>query len=382
MKIIKNFAINLDSKTREQFDNCCEETFVHKASLMPDAHYGYVAPIGSVLITIDHIVPSWVGYDIGCGMIACKFVKENIVNEINLNSKIIFDKVNVQIPMGKGKVRSNKSVSRKTQDEFDKILKQFKNGPYAKDVLNMIESKSLLHLGTLGSGNHFIELGFDSNNKNVLWLIIHSGSRGVGHTVATHYMKKAADKNKEFEKTFSLETNSLKGKEYLNVLNFGLEFALLNRLEMAYKVRNVLRNVLEDEKLDFELWVNKNHNHIAFENGEYIHRKGATPAKLKERGVIPANMRDGSFLVEGLGNEEFLNSSSHGAGRRLSRSQAKTEISMKDFEKSMKGIVGKIDHTTLDEAPEAYKNIYDVMEAQKESVKAIAQIKPIINWKG
>ena len=171
------------------------------------------------------------------------------------------------------------------------------------------------------------------------------------------------------------------GKEYLNILDFGLEYALLNRLEMSYKIIEILEGVLGG-KLKTELFVNKNHNHAIFEKGKYIHRKGATPAKKGERGIIPGNIRDGTFLVKGLGNSKFLNSSSHGAGRLLSRQSARQKITMKEFEESMKGIRGTISSRTLDEAPMAYKNISDVMNAQKKSVKIIKHITPLINWKG
>jgi len=134
--------------------------------------------------------------------------------------------------------------------------------------------------------------------------------------------------------------------------------------------------------LKYELWINKNHNHAVYEKGYFIHRKGATPAKKGEKGVIPGNMRDGSFLVEGKGNPKFLSSSSHGAGRSISRKKAKEKYSMKEFVESMKGIRGNISERTLDELPMAYKDIFKVMEAQKSSVKVIKHIKPIINWKG
>ncbi|MDP2628800.1 MAG: RtcB family protein, partial [Nanoarchaeota archaeon] len=142
-----------------------------------------------------------------------------------------------------------------------------------------------------------------------------------------------------------------------------------------------IENVLK-EKLKTELFTNKNHNHAILEKGKYIHRKGATPAKNGEKGIIPGNMRDGSFLVKGLGNPKFLHSSSHGAGRLLSRSSAREKITMKDFEKSMKGIKGTISQKTLDEAPMAYKNIDKIMDIQKRSVKILKHLKPLINWKG
>lgn len=392
-KKITNFAIDLDENTKKQFEECSNLDFVVSASLMPDAHSGYVAPIGSVIVTKDYIVPAWVGYDIGCGMIACRFISKNIVNIVEKKSVEIFAKVNEKIPMGVGVDSSVNNISDKSKKDFKKLLDNFKERVYDKNILNVLNNSALKTLGSLGSGNHFIELGWKQKDKDELWLIIHSGSRGIGHRVATHYMKKSMISNiedmkktksdeKVFEQTYPIKADSLLGLEYLNVLEFCLQFALLNRLEMAYSIREVLREALDDEKLEFGLWTNKNHNHVIFENGFFIHRKGATPAKKGERGVIPANMRDGSYLVEGLGNNDFLESSSHGAGRTLSRVQAKNKISMEEFMESMEGIVGKVDEKTLDESPQVYKNITNVMAAQAKSVNIVAHIKPIINWKG
>ncbi len=372
-----NHAIHLDEKTKEQFKEAANQDFVIKSALMPDAHLGYVAPIGSVFLTKDYVVPAWVGYDIGCGMTAVR-IKTNILSDVKKNSKQIYKEVMEWIPMGRGKLIHPKRVTEKTKKEFKKLLEKFQSGPHDKEVYKFIKNKSLSHLGTLGSGNHFLEI---CESGNETWIVVHSGSRGVGYKVAQKYMQKVAKKEEGYEATFPIKISSKLGKEYLNVLNFGLEFALLNRKEMIYKTISVLEKVLEKE-LKYELWVNKNHNHAVPSGKNYIHRKGATPANKNERGVIPANMRDGSFLVEGLGNPKFLHSSSHGAGRFLSRTMAKKEISMSQFKKSMKGIVGTINEGTLDEAPAAYKNISKVMDAQKDSVKIIKHLKPIINMKG
>ncbi len=194
-------------------------------------------------------------------------------------------------------------------------------------------------------------------------------------------MIKASQSEKDYEKTFPLDVKSQLGKEYLNVLDFGLEFALLNRLEMSYKAVEAIEESI-GEKLTYQLWVNKNHNHAILESGKYIHRKGATPAKKAERGIIPGNMRDGCFLVEGLGNSKFLNSSSHGAGRILSRKKAREKITIDEFKESMKGIRGTISMKTLDEAPMAYKDINKIMKAQEKSVKIKKYLQPFINWKG
>jgi len=377
-KKIYDYSIDADAETLRQFKECYSEKFVTSAALMPDAHKGYVAPIGAVLLTKGYVVPSWVGFDIGCGLIAVRIKGKNILEKVRGNIEKIYSGVIRGIPMGVGETNKGKYLTEKTKREFQKLLDKFEKGEHDRETLRLLKDVALKHLGTLGGGNHFIELG---EHKKELWLIIHSGSRGIGHRVARKYMMSASQSRSEYEKTFPLDVKSKLGKEYLNILNFGLEFALLNRLEMSYKVAEVLEEVL-GEKIKSELWVNKNHNHAVLEKGIYIHRKGATPAKKGERGVIPGNMRDGSFLVEGLGNSKFLFSSSHGAGRSLSRSQAKEKITMEQFKESMKGIRGTISLKTLDEAPMAYKNIEKVMEAQKKSVKIIKQITPIINWKG
>ena len=387
-KSVFNFALEPCENTLKQFDECTNEPFVISAALMPDAHSGYVAPIGSVIVTKDYIVPSWVGYDIGCGMIAGKITgDENIIKKVQENTQKLFEKVQEYVPMGMGKVNHIQNVTKETKNQFKELLETFKYGKYDKEIFKYIKNKALSHLGSLGDGNHFIELLQESsirhtNQNQNLWLVVHSGSRGIGHKVAAHYMKEAAHKDKKFEITAPLKADSQKGKEYLNILDFGLNFALLNRLEMAKKVELALQEVLGNNDLKFELWTNKNHNHAIKENDFFIHRKGATPAKLGERGIIPANMKDGCYLVEGLGNKDFLESSSHGAGRRLSRTQTKKSITLAEFKHSMEGICGTVKQGTLDEAPQAYKNISKVMELQKDSVKIIKHLTPIINWKG
>ncbi|MGY4884825.1 MAG: RtcB family protein [Nanobdellota archaeon] len=377
-KAIFDYSIDVDEETQRQFQECCAQDFVHAAALMPDSHKGYAAPIGAVLKAKGYIVPAWVGFDIGCGMIAVQIKGKDILKKIQENREEIYNKVLRNVPMGVGEYQKESGITEKTKHEFKKLLAKFEQGPHDKNILNMLKSTCLKHLGTLGGGNHFIEIGY---YKKEAWLIIHSGSRGIGHKVAKKYMISASNSKTDYEKTFPLDVNSELGKEYLNILDFGLEYALLNRLEISYKVVETIEQVLK-EKLKTELWVNKNHNHAIYEKGYYIHRKGATPAKKGERGIIPGNMRDGSFLVTGLGNSKFLSSSSHGAGRISSRKEAKEKFTLEEFKKSMEGIRGTISMKTLDESPMAYKDINQVMKAQEKSVKIIKHILPIINWKG
>jgi len=377
-KKIFDYSLDADEETLKQFKECYSQPFVVSAALMPDAHRGYVAPIGAVLVTKGYIVPSWVGFDIGCGLIALRIQGKDIFDKVNKNIDKIYSQVAKKIPLGVGNINKEKNITNKTIESFNKLLEEFKQNPHDKNIYNLLRDSALKNLGTLGGGNHFIELGF---YKKEIWLIIHSGSRGIGHKIAKKYMISASKSETDYERTFPLDVKSQIGKEYLNILNFGLEYALLNRLEMSYKFVNILEDILK-EKVKTELWVNKNHNHAILEKGLYIHRKGATPAKKGERGVIPGNMRDGSFLVVGLGNPKFLYSSSHGAGRILSRKEAKEKINMESFRKSMSGIKGTISTKTLDESPMAYKDISKVMDMQKKSVKITKHILPLINWKG
>ena len=382
IKQITNFALDPDEKTLEQFRACYTQPYVVKASLMPDAHVGYVAPIGAVLATKNYIVPAWVGYDIGCGMTAAKMPKK-ILKSLKENAQKIYEQVKREVPMGLGNMHSSESqITDKTKKEYKKILADFKKGFYDKRVLQFLESgKALRSLGTLGHGNHFISLNLD--DKGNAWIVVHSGSRSIGHWIATLYMKKSSGKEQGFEATYPLALNSQEGKEYQNLLNFCLEFAKLNRLEMVRQTVLSTEKVLS-KKIKFTIWTNKNHNHALKENGLFIHRKGATPAKKGEKGIIPANMKDGSFLVEGKGNKDFISSSSHGAGRAMSRKQAKEKLNLESFKKEMDvaGVIGNFTMASIDEAPEAYKNIYKVLEMQKKSIRVVNHLKPFINWQG
>ncbi len=380
-KQITNFALNPDEKTMEQFKSCYSEPYVVKASLMPDAHVGYVAPIGAVLATRGFLVPAWVGYDIGCGMTAAKLPK-NILSDLKKKAKEIYHAVKRNVPMGLGRMHKDDSrITAKTKEEFQKILNQFKKGSHNKQVLQFLESgKTLRSLGSLGHGNHFVEL--DSDEKGNPWIVVHSGSRGIGHWIATLYMKKSSGKNIGFEETYPIKEDSQEGKEYLNLLDFCLEFAKLNRLEIVKQVVLAIESIL-GKRIKYTIWTNKNHNHALKEGSLFVHRKGATPAKKGERGIIPANMRDGSFLVVGKGNKDFISSSSHGAGRAMSRTQAKETLDVSAFKEEMShaGVTGDFSQKFVDEAPEAYKNIYKILGLQKRSITVLSHLKPFVNWK-
>lgn len=409
---MKIYAENLEQTALEQFEDAMKQDYVVDGALMPDAHTGYSLPIGAVVSTKDYIVPSWVGYDIGCGMCALKL--DGITRDAILDNKDeIFDEIYKHIPVGFN--TNSTEIEYNTEGLTDK----------GKEIATY--KKHTKALGSLGGGNHFIEIGHDEND--VAWVIIHSGSRGVGHGIGSYYMKLAKimhdtseemlqelgiafdlknvkwkDKNpegyktardkyissnipksgKNFEGHFGFDINSMEGKDYINDLNWSLEYALANRKEMIDRIVAIIRMVLDKPfyNPNWDALINRNHNHAVLKDGLWIHRKGATQAEFNMEGVIPGNMLHGSFIVRGKGNPESLYSSSHGAGRVLGRKEANRVLDLNEYEDMMKDVKGKVDASTLDESPLAYKNIFEVMELQKDLVEVVHHIKPLVNIKG
>ena len=368
----KIYSEFIDPAAISQFYDIIKNDEIVAAALMPDAHLGYSLPIGGVVAAKGMVFPSFVGYDIGCGMCAIltTFSKQDVVN----NAEKIWRVIQRLIPVGFKHHETCQSWEEYCYIEKTKV---------ASKIMDFKEGTGFRQIGTLGGGNHFIEIGADEND--IVWVIIHSGSRGIGHVIATHYMKIAGG-GKAREGYYGLDVNSQEGKDYIIDLNFALKFALENRKKMMREIEFAMNYFC---KGDFE-WgdlINRSHNHIELclidKLGEvWIHRKGATNAAKFTRSVIPGNMLDGSFIVEGKGNSESLWSSSHGAGRVLGRAQAKKTLKMKDFTKVMEGIVANVDEARLDESPFAYKDIYQVMKDQKDLVEVIVHVKPILNVKG
>ena len=413
------YAECLEPDAQQQFFEVLNEPYVTYGALMPDAHKGYTMPIGGVCSTKEMVVPQFVGFDIGCGM--CAYKTDYTKEQIEMNSEVIYKLIVEKIPLGFKSHQENQTLN------IDLPKTEF--------ATHALESKGLKQLGTLGGGNHFIEVGYGADEK--AWIVIHSGSRGFGHKIASHYMLEAyliknpqegkleaivADfkernlKFKEihpekFEKALNkftqkqklqlakaskldnikeilpLDVNSELGKDYIKDQNFALQFALENRKRMISVIHSIMNEVIggafEFQDKDEVRFINRNHNHAEYDEvrGEWIHRKGATHAEVGMRGVIPANMRDGSFVVIGKGNADALASSSHGAGRVMSRKKSKKTISMEAFENAMVGITGTVDENTLDESPFAYKDIFEVMRLQESLVEVEEHIKVLINVK-
>ncbi len=366
------FAEFLEQGAIDQFVAVMKQPFAVKGALLPDAHSGYSMPVGGVVALDGVIVPAYVGFDQGCGM--CALPTTFNVDDVRDNAKKIFDNIYRDIPVG---------------FNHNRVDTQWYEGnyiPMTQVAFDIFQKNGLKSLGTLGGGNHFLEIGADETNT--VWIVIHSGSRNIGHACATHYMKLAANSDKALEGHFGFDVNSQNGKDFITDLNFCLEFALQNRKEMMHRVIDVIQRYCSgqglckaDDTSSLDM-INRNHNHAEFKDELWIHRKGCTHSELGMMGVIPGNMKDGSFIVEGLGNPDSLYSSSHGAGRVMGRKEAQRKLDMDKFAKSMEGITALVTKDTLDESSFAYKDIYDVMRLQDKLVKVVAHVKPIINIKG
>ena len=348
----KIYAEVLENLALEQFMSAMDLSFVVKGALMPDAHAGYGLPIGAVVATKDVVVPSWVGYDIGCGMSAIRLdIKRDIIAHF---AQDIYNAICKAVPVG---FKVHNSPRDCDLESVSSVSAEFLN------------ARAFCQLGTLGSGNHFLEIGYDEEDYG--WIVVHSGSRGYGHAIASHYMKLGD----------YLEVDSSDGKSYIADLDLALRYALLNRELMIYETIKAIDSVVKVNAYS-ESFINRNHNHAEYKDGLWIHRKGATHAEDGMMGVIPGNMRDGSFIVRGKGNPDSLCSSSHGAGRVLGRNAAKKSLSLSEFSETMKGVVANVQESTLDESPFAYKNIFDVMRLQADLVDTVSLIRPLVNIKG
>ena len=370
MKKYKIFgADGIDTATLKQFQEALAFEDAVYGALMPDGHFGYTMPIGGVIGTKKTLLPSWVGYDIGCGVYGVKttYRFEDVIEY----GKEIYDNIKRSIPMGfdhrKQPMDWHSYTVLPKSDWFDAMYH---------------ERKGNNQLGTLGGGNHFIEIGV-SDKDQFVWIIIHSGSRGIGHKTATHYIKKAHPEGKCKEGSYGFDANSKIGAEYCKDMTLCLRFAYFNRIKIAEEVNAAIKESVNDGNMVIHSVINCNHNLASWDSHEdlWIHRKGATVATKNTLGIVPGNMRDGSFIVAGLGNVESLYSCSHGAGRVMSRSEAKRTVKLEDFKTAMDGIIAGREESLLDEAPSAYKSISAVMQAQKELVEVVEYIKPIINVK-
>ena len=362
---------------------------VSHVALMPDTHQGYGMPIGGVAALKNHISPYMVGVDIACGMIARRFdLDATRLPKEDLAS--IMKDVRRLIPMGSAH-QSELKLFRKDADLLFERHERTLNSVVLND-----RSRGLLkidyiaeQLGTLGGGNHFIEIQDDEAGR--MWIMIHSGSRNLGKCVCEIYNRIALDMNLKGNfkipnrNLASLPVDTENGQAYIALMNFCMDFSFLNRECMFRQVVKALRKTLGNEP-EMEESINIHHNYAALEEhyGEkvWLHRKGATLAAAGTLGIIPGSMGTASYIVRGKGSKESFASCSHGAGRVSSRTDAKRKFSMENFRQAMDGIVFDCRPGLLDESPMAYKDISVVMEEQKDLVDIVHSLRPLAVEKG
>lgn len=374
---------DIEKLARKQVENLASLPFVyHHIALMPDCHAGMGMPIGGVLPTNDVVIPNAVGVDIGCGMCAVKTNIRARKMTKTLLRKVVLPGIRERIPLGM-------DHHEEMQDE-----KHLPTG-FDIDKLQVVKNhyKSIHHqVGTLGGGNHFIELQRDE--KGWLWIMIHSGSRNLGKQVGDFYNKRAKWFNELYysrvEPELELPFLPLKTPEFNNYwaeMNYCIAFAKCNRRLMMERIEEVIADALPD--VEFDPAIDIAHNYAAWENhfghNCIVHRKGAVRAREGEVGIIPGSMGTSSYIVEGLGNPDSFMSSSHGAGRTMSRMQAIKTLNLEEEIKRMEAkkiIHGLRVQKDLDEAASAYKDIDQVIALEADLVKIKTKLEPIAVIKG
>ena len=413
----------IDAATWDQIESALALPCMVHLAVMPDAHAGYDLCIGGVALLDGHISPSFVGYDIGCGM--CHVNTGLPADEVlpdEAARRLLFDRLRLAIPVG---------TALRGAGEYD--LPRFTSASGDAQLTEAVNARQSIQLGTLGGGNHFLEVGV--NGRGEIGITVHSGSRRSGWDIGAWYMKQG--------RLFPLDSRL--GRAYRQDMNWALDYALLNRRLMLEHTLRALADVhrqlarpthkpvtdtaapkahtrpaaspastlpssslsspvftaspapssqppLSEQEISLLLgrMINENHNHAVVWNQPgpsgaplVLHRKGATPADAGQPGIIPANQRDGVYVTEGLGNTEYLSSASHGAGRRMSRNEAQRTISLERFQSQMCGVVCRADKGVLDEAPDAYKPIAEVLAAQDGVLVRITDhFRPLVVLKG
>ncbi|MBT2594624.1 RtcB family protein [Arthrobacter sp. ISL-72] len=378
-----NWASILDDKTREQALRTSRLPFIHPhLALMPDAHLGKGATVGSVIPTLHAVIPAAVGVDIGCGMIAVR--TQYSLKDLPKDRKRLREAIERAVPLSAG--HNNRNVTASAEPRIAE-LRQLA----AKAGFNPAQyvAKWELQLGSLGSGNHFIEVCADETDA--VWLFLHSGSRGVGNKIAQHHIGVAqhvAAKKKirlPDPDLAHLEEGTPEFDRYIAELRWAQHFALLNREEMMERVSTQFGKwagapVRERERINCHHNFTRQETHYG--KSVWVSRKGAIKAEHGDPGLIPGSMGTASYVVEGLGNPASLNSSPHGAGREYSRTAARKAFSLAELKRAMDGIEFRATEAFIDEIPAAYKPIDVVMRDAQDLVRIRHTLRQLINVKG
>ncbi|MFB7278184.1 RtcB family protein [Streptomyces hydrogenans] len=370
----------------QQLRNVATLPWIKGLAVMPDVHYGKGATVGSVIAMKDAVCPAAVGVDIGCGMSAVK--TSLTANDLPADLSRLRSKIEQVIPVGRGMHREEVEPKRLYQFPtagWDDFWSRFDG---VADAVKFRRDRATLQMGTLGGGNHFVEVCVDTSGA--VWLMLHSGSRNIGKELAEHHIGVAqklphnqglVDRDLA---VFVADTPQMAA--YRHDLFWAQEYAKYNRAIMMALFQEVVRSEFRKAKVTFEPVISCHHNYVAEERYEgmdlLVTRKGAIRAGSGEFGIIPGSMGTGSYIVKGLGNAASFNSASHGAGRKMSRTAAKRRFSTRDLEEQTKGVECRKDSGVVDEIPGAYKPIEKVIEQQTDLVEVVAKLKQVVCVKG
>lgn len=385
---VKIFTTDIEDDAIHQLRNLAQLQFVHShIAVMPDVHVGKGATVGSVIPTKQAIIPSAVGVDIGCGMNAVRLSLK--AQQLPDNLAKIRSAIEAKVPVGFNQHQSI-TVKMSTLDPLAKRLKRITDKH--KGLLKMLrnfERTWAKQIGTLGGGNHFIELCLDENQD--VWVMLHSGSRGIGNCIGEYFITLA---KKEQQSRFGhvpdrdlayFAEGSNSFDDYLEAVRWAQDYALENRREMMRLIINVLQRELPHFTVTKEA-INCHHNYVSEENhfGEnvYVTRKGAISAYEGELGIIPGSMGAKSYIVKGKGNHESFCSCSHGAGRRMSRGKAIRYFNLEDLKTQTLGVECRKDKGVMDEIPQAYKDIDEVIANQQDLIEVVHTLKQVLCIKG
>ncbi|WP_097869328.1 RtcB family protein [Streptomyces sp. rh34] len=377
---------SVEDVAMQQLRNVSTLPWIKGLAVMPDVHFGKGATVGSVIAMQGAVCPAAVGVDIGCGMSAVR--TSLTANDLPGDLSRLRSKIEQAIPVGRGMhgdaVDPGKLHGFPTSG-WDDFWGRF--GGIA-DAVKFRQERATKQMGTLGSGNHFIEFCLDETGS--VWLMLHSGSRNIGKELADFHIGQAqklphnqglVDRDLA---VFIADTPQMAA--YRNDLFWAQEYAKFNRAIMMGLFQDVVRKEFKKARVTFEQVISCHHNYVAEERYEgmdlLVTRKGAIRAGSGDFGIIPGSMGTGSYIVKGLGNEKSFNSASHGAGRRMSRNAAKKRFSTKDLEEQTQGVECRKDSGVVDEIPGAYKPIEQVIDQQRDLVQVVAKLKQVVCVKG
>jgi tRNA-splicing ligase RtcB len=383
-------GVPVEDAAREQLENVAGLPFVHShLAVMPDVHFGRGATVGSVIPTKGAIIPAAVGVDIGCGMMAIQTTLK--AGQLPDSLAKLRSEIERKVPVGNGRGGEHDMVP-------DSVASRWRNSGL-EERLDRIRDKHRripahkvgAQLGTLGGGNHFIEVCLDEHDH--VWVMLHSGSRGTGNQIGQYFIEAARKALEQRVLGFHLPDRDLaffiEGEaifdDYIEALSWAQDYARQNREAMMERTLQAMRDQLPKFKLG-ALAVNCHHNYVEREHhfgaDVWVTRKGAVRAREGELGIIPGSMGARSFIVRGRGNAESFCSCSHGAGRAMSRSEAKRRFSLKDHRDAVAGIACRTDAGVIDETPMAYKDIDAVIAAQTDLIEVVHTLKQVVCVKG